>query len=286
MKKYYKFLVASSVASLSLGSAYYLKNEKELLASWTTNHEPSVQWNHNWDRRAPSSLIKPARSSSALVNSEKQVKDDKTKDDFEVGKHSSKATRHIFLIRHGQYEIKANEAELRVLTKLGREQAALTGLRLNELASKINFTKMHKSTMIRAVQTADIIKSQLTKEIPVSIDPLLCEGAPIPPEPPVGHWKPELYQFYEDGSRIEAAYRKYFYRAPPEQLEDSYEIIVCHANVIRYFFCRALQFPPEAWLRFDLAHGSITHIHVRPDGRVGCRALGESGFLPIPKISR
>ena len=50
MKKYYKFLIASSVASLSLGSAYYLKNEKELLASWTTNHEPSVKWNHNWDR--------------------------------------------------------------------------------------------------------------------------------------------------------------------------------------------------------------------------------------------
>lgn len=75
----------------------------------------------------------------------------------------------------------------------GQEQAAITGLRLNELATKINFTKMHKSTMIRAVQTADIIKTQLTKDIPVSIDPLLCEGAPIPPEPPVGHWKPELY---------------------------------------------------------------------------------------------
>jgi serine/threonine-protein phosphatase PGAM5 len=55
---------------------------------------------------------------------------------------------------------------------------------------------------------------------------------------------PEYY-FFEDGSRIEAAFRKYFYRAEPEQLEDSYEIIVCHANVIRYFLCRALQFPPE-----------------------------------------
>ena len=27
---------------------------------------------------------------------------------------------------------------------------------------------------------------------------------------------------------------------------------------------RALQFPAEAWLRFDLAHGSITHIIVKP----------------------
>ncbi len=47
--------------------------------------------------------------------------------------------------------------------------------------------------MIRAVETADIIKGQLAKDLPVSTDPLLCEGAPIPPEPPVGDWKPELY---------------------------------------------------------------------------------------------
>ena len=94
-----------------------------------------------------------------------------------------------------------------------------------------------------------------------------------------------LQQFFQDGSRIEAAFRKYFYRAPVEQLEDSYELIVCHANVIRYFFCRALQFPGEAWLRFGLNHGSITHIVIRPDGRVGCRVLGESGYMPISKVS-
>ena len=45
-------------------------------------------------------------------------------------------------------------------------------------------------------------------------------------------------QFFQDGARIESAFRKYFYRAAPEQTEDSYEIIVCHANVIRYFVCR------------------------------------------------
>ncbi len=45
-------------------------------------------------------------------------------------------------------------------------------------------------------------------------------------------------QYYEDGSRIEAAFRKYFHRAHPDQPEDSYELIICHANVIRYFICR------------------------------------------------
>lgn len=45
-------------------------------------------------------------------------------------------------------------------------------------------------------------------------------------------------QYYEDGARIEAAFRNFIHRADPKQEEDSYEIIVCHANVIRYVVCR------------------------------------------------
>jgi hypothetical protein len=47
-----------------------------------------------------------------------------------------------------------------------------------------------------------------------------------------------MQQFFRDGARIEAAFRKYFHRAEPTQVEDSREVIVCHANVIRYFVCR------------------------------------------------
>lgn len=47
-----------------------------------------------------------------------------------------------------------------------------------------------------------------------------------------------LQQFFEDGARIEAAFRKHIHRADPKQKQDSYEVIVCHANVIRYFVCR------------------------------------------------
>jgi len=38
--------------------------------------------------------------------------------------------------------------------------------------------------------------------------------------------------------RIEAAFRRFVHRADPTQKEDSYEIYVCHANVIRYFVIR------------------------------------------------
>ena len=48
--------------------------------------------------------------------------------------------------------------------------------------------------MIRAIETAELIRKELNlPELPVSMDPLLAEGAPIPPEPPVGHWKPEIF---------------------------------------------------------------------------------------------
>jgi hypothetical protein len=50
-----------------------------------------------------------------------------------------------------------------------------------------------------------------------------------------------VQQFFQDGARIEAAFRKYFHRADCEQKCDTVEILVCHANVIRYFVCRWVQ---------------------------------------------
>jgi serine/threonine-protein phosphatase PGAM5 len=118
----------------------------------------------------------------------------------------------------------------------------------------------------------------------------------------------------EHHPRIEKAFRKYFYRADPPALPSSesttpattsadntsttnkndtkndnnltlnpkheFEIIVCHANVIRYFFCRALQLPPEAWLRLCVFNCSLTYLTIRPTGSVSCRMLGDIGHLP------
>lgn len=118
----------------------------------------------------------------------------------------------------------------------------------------------------------------------------------------------------EHHPRIEKAFRKYFHRAPVPEYPTSndnvvatspdsngnngkddgdsnttelttnpkheFEIIVCHANVIRYFFCRALQLPPEAWLRLCVFNCSLTYLTIRPTGSVSCRMLGDIGHLP------
>ncbi|XP_029108812.1 serine/threonine-protein phosphatase PGAM5, mitochondrial-like [Scleropages formosus] len=232
-------------------------------------------WDSNWDKRDPITLMNSKK---------KRDKDTPLSDDpsAELEKKKPKATRHIILIRHSQYNLKGESDKERFLTSLGREQAELTGQRLATLGLKYDFI-VH-STMTRATETANIISKHFPDVEKVSCD-LLREGSPIEPVPQVGHSKPE-FVYHEEGARIEAAFRRYIHRADVEQKEDSYDIIVCHANVIRYFVCRALQFPPEGWLRMSLNHGSITWLYVRPSGRVGLRMLGDAGFMPPEKLTR
>ncbi|XP_055368140.1 serine/threonine-protein phosphatase PGAM5, mitochondrial isoform X2 [Betta splendens] len=240
------------------------------------NHTPAPTghaWDFNWDKRDPSALSNGKKKESPAEDPSSERDNGKPK-----------ATRHILLIRHSQYNLSGNSDKERILTPLGREQAELTGQRLAALGMK--YDVLIHSSMSRAVETANII----SKHLPgpgvdlVSCD-LLREGAPIEPVPPVTHWKPDAV-YHEDGARIEAAFRRYIHRADPKQKEDSYEIIVCHANVIRYFVCRALQFPPEGWLRMGLNNGSITWLTIRPSGRVALRTLGDSGFMPPDKLTR
>ncbi|XP_005403000.1 PREDICTED: serine/threonine-protein phosphatase PGAM5, mitochondrial isoform X1 [Chinchilla lanigera] len=243
--------------------------------AWTEGVQPGPSlWDSNWDRREPLSLINLRKRN--VESGEEELAS-------RLGHYKAKATRHIFLIRHSQYHMDGALEEDCTLTPLGREQAELTGLRLASLGLKFN--KIVHSSMTRAVETTDIISKHLPDVSRVSTD-LLREGAPIEPDPPVSHWKPEAVQYYEDGARIEAAFRNYIHRADAEQEEDSYEIFICHANVIRYIVCRALQFPPEGWLRLSLNNGSITHLVIRPSGRVALRTLGDTGFMPPNMVTR
>ncbi len=56
-------------------------------------------------------------------------------------------------------------------------------------------------------------------------------------------------------------------------------------SALLVFYFRALQLPPEAWLRMSLHHGSITWVVILPSGRVGLRGLGDAGFMPADKLT-
>ncbi|KAA0200729.1 Serine/threonine-protein phosphatase PGAM5 mitochondrial [Fasciolopsis buskii] len=223
-------------------------------------------WDWNWDSRQS----QPDGGSKAHV-----IWGDKR------GSVKGSGSRHLLFIRHGQYHYADSDKDCH-LTQLGREQLNFTGARLKQL--NLPYSILYYSTMTRAIESTEEIMRYLP-DVPVEPTDGLREGAPFPLEPPLENYRPTEEELDEDGSRIEKAFRNYIHRPSSDQNKDSYEIFVCHANVIRYFVCRALQIPPEAWIRFSLDHGSITWIVVRPSGRVTLRWLGSSGHMPPEKIS-
>ena len=87
-------------------------------------HIPPAQWDYNWDKRNPESLVKPLKPKAT----EEEVEDYQNS----IKEKTPTVQRTYILVRHGQYEMKDTDEE-RILTPLGREQANLTGERLASL---------------------------------------------------------------------------------------------------------------------------------------------------------
>lgn len=276
---------------------------------------PYPSWNYNWDGR-----MTPGTTLEAFRAGVQNVKSDPAVDEVEADGNSSssedpskakkrrrkKKSRHIILVRHGQYEEKPEEKD-RVLTPLGRFQARATGKRLAQIAQGAkhffpdNFNgpchikAIHVSDLIRAKETAELIAEQVQYYAPKhnlvlqKPDPLLNETLPAPMIPIRPDIPGATEEIDANQERVEEAFRKYFYRdnGIMDDLDDEtsnneldeFEVIVCHGNMIRYFLCRALQLPPEAWLRFSTFNCSITYLVVRPEGLVVCRSVGDTGHL-------
>jgi serine/threonine-protein phosphatase PGAM5 len=256
--------------------------------------QPKVEyplWDPDWDGRSPNPIgtVEEDRRRMRKVRKEG-------------------VTRHIILVRHGQYDETPKDDAQRTLTGMGRLQAELTGRRLREMIEGVEGTDftpctikvVRVSTMARARETASIIVNELPNHVVMAEpDPDLNEGRPAHNIPGGRVSNSTIEYFDEHHPRIERAFQKYFYRAPEPassrgndkdddvktannagKPKHEFEIIVCHANVIRYFFCRALQLPPEAWLRLCTFNCSLTYLTIRPTGTVSCRMLGDIGHIP------
>jgi len=169
-------------------AAYYLQRLRDpqtaVQNSWTHSDKPVdpwALWDSNWDCREPRALVRPLRNSQP---------EEENRFNAELEKAKAKKPRHIILVRHGEYLDVGDSDDTHHLTERGRKQAEFTGKRLCELG--IKWDKVVTSTMVRAQETSDIILKQIDydKEKVVNCA-FLREGAPIPPQPPVGHWKPE-----------------------------------------------------------------------------------------------
>jgi broad specificity phosphatase PhoE len=157
----------------------------------------------------------------------------------------NKPVRHVLLIRHSQDDLDGRTDALRTLTPFGEQQAALLAKRLAEMHASTSgayaafaLETVLSSELTRARQTADIITGALPDAARLR-DGTLNEGRPCLPEPPPRHAS-HYTNRHGDSERIEGAFRRICARPCADQQRDSYHLVVCHANVIRYFVCRAL----------------------------------------------
>lgn len=140
---------------------------------YPTERRP-LRWDSNWDKMAPA-VCKEAEEG---------------KEGSAATAEKSTASRTLILIRHGQYIWDPDDPNKRVLTELGKKQAAVTGQRLKQLGH--SYSMLHFSTMPRATETAQIIMQSVEGVSTRSCD-LMREGAPIRPEPMHKKWRPESY---------------------------------------------------------------------------------------------
>jgi serine/threonine-protein phosphatase PGAM5 len=204
--------------------------------------QPKVEyplWDVNWDDRKPASTGQDEEDRRRM----RQLRKDGV-------------TRHIILVRHGQYDETEKDDSKRILTELGRKQSELTGKRLRIMLDGINeeygpckIKVVRVSNITRAKETAALIAAELPGVEYADPDPNLNEGRPAHSLPCGKASERTIEKTDEQHARIEEAFRTYFHRAdPPEEGEDEdsaedkpkheFEVIVCHANVIRYFLCR------------------------------------------------
>jgi len=189
---------------------------------------------------------------------------------------TSPGTRTLYLIRHGLYDEDdpRDEAVGKGLTETGRAQARITGERL--AAMGVPFDTLWTSPLTRARETAAVIARAMPGLTP-QLAPDLAECTPVSRRQDV------MATVAADeaeacGAQMERAFARFF---TPSPAGDRHELLVCHGNVIRWLWCRALGVETAAWLGMTIANCSITVIQVKPDGTCKLYVFGDAAHLPV-----
>lgn len=172
----------------------------------------------------------------------------------------------VYLVRHGDYDYQdaSLETEGQGLVEIGRQQAQLTADWFQGL--NINFTALHSSDYLRARQTAHAISTGLSLD-PIQVSLELRECSDI------------YYQdILQSPFSAEAAFAQHF--SPSISNDYSYEIVVCHANLIRYFLSRINGWSKEEWRRTMVPNCSVSEVRIDTDGVLSVGILASDAHLP------
>lgn len=191
------------------------------------------------------------------------------------------AKRTLYLVRHGQYHVRRSERSSDpdgALTEIGRQQAALVGLRLRSIPIDV----IHHSTLLRARQTAEIIATDFPG-VPLRPSDLLRECVPQLPEVlpdsvrEVIAAMPKSAVF--DGPRRAADAMAAYFRDEAGDVE-RHEIVVGHGNLLSHLATQALGAPEGSWTRTDIHHCGITIVSMGTQRGLMLQCHNETGHLP------
>ena len=112
---------------------------------WQPKHE-YPWWDKDWDGKSP------ARSGDDEEDRKKMRK-----------LRKEGVTRHIILVRHGQYDETEQDDTKRILTEVGRQQAEYTGKRLKEMLDDAN--EKFGPCNIKVVRVSNMARAKESKQI-------------------------------------------------------------------------------------------------------------------------
>jgi serine/threonine-protein phosphatase PGAM5 len=186
-------------------------------------------------------------------------------------------THYLYLVRHGIYDPDRGPGDPAGpgLNALGHEQAALIGARLAALP--VRPTTLVASTLRRARETAEDIGRALG--MTPALDSLLRECTPTSDRADYmkNHAAADVAAC---DSSLARAWAAYFVPTPGA---DRHDVLVCHANVIRWLASRVVAGDPVRWSTMEIANGSLTIVAVHADGTARLVMFSDVGHLPVAK---
>ncbi|RLN96216.1 hypothetical protein BBJ28_00017225 [Nothophytophthora sp. Chile5] len=235
-------------------------------------------------------------------------------------------TTHILLVRHGHYaSSQTPSVDLHgPLTDLGVQQARVTGKFLHDyLAKRLVLKRFEKfpvyhSGVRRAAETAQRLGEAFPAGcVELRENKLFREawpGNPLPQGNRSQLAREKLDNMVADCARLKTAYRTMFRHLIPEDLQvrenalsdedqelfaktfgvrstqtrahDRYRVVVCHANIIRWFVCKALGVDPDGtWGRMRYNHCGVTAFEIDSVGNVQLACMNETAHMETTMLS-
>jgi serine/threonine-protein phosphatase PGAM5 len=195
-----------------------------------------------------------------------------------VNAMQGKGVHYLYLVRHGIYDRDTTAIDDRIsngLNSLGHEQAKLLGARLAGLPIKM--THLVSSEFLRAAQTADDIA--LFIKLTPTRDGSLNECTPTSSNARIMAGEKPAEVAACDSARV-ASWNRWFVPTPDR---DTYDVLVCHGNVIRWTLMRTVGADTKSWLSSDVGNCSLTIVAVRPDGSLRLVMYSDVGHIPWEK---